>query len=70
MEQPTLSAQQRLQIACRVAVATFWDMLVDFVGVGLSSPVWLLEVDSTHPFLHVVLDAEGHGHLQVNRPQQ
>jgi hypothetical protein len=68
--QPALSAQQRVDIACKVAVATFWDMLVDFVGVGLCNPLWLLEVDSTHPFLHVVQDAEGHGHLQVNHPQQ
>jgi hypothetical protein len=70
IEQPAQTAQQRIQIACKVAVATFWDMLVDFVGVGLCSPVWLLEVDPAHPFLHVVQDAEGHGHLRVNRPQQ
>jgi hypothetical protein len=68
--QPALSAQQRIQVACKVAVATFWDMLVDFVGVGLSNPVWLVEVGPAHPFLHVIHDAEGHGHLCVNRPQQ
>jgi exonuclease III len=68
--QPTLSAQQRVVAASKVAVATFWDMLHDFVGVGLCNPSWLLEVGPAHPFLHVVQDAEGHGHLQVNRPQQ
>jgi hypothetical protein len=70
VEQPTHPAQQRVQIACNVATATFWDMLVDFVGVGLFDPAWLLEVNEAHPFLHVVQDAEGNGHLQVNRPQQ
>jgi hypothetical protein len=68
--QPALSAQQRIDIACKVAVATFWDMLVDFVGVGMCSPLWLAEVGLAHPFLHVMHDAEGLGHLQVNRPQQ
>jgi endonuclease/exonuclease/phosphatase family metal-dependent hydrolase len=66
--QPALSAQQRLGVACKVAVATFWDMLFDFVGVGLHNPLWLAEVGPAHPFLHVVQDAEGVHHLQVNRP--
>jgi hypothetical protein len=68
--QHALSTQQRIQVACKVAVATFWDMLVDFVGVGLSNPVWLVEVGPAHPFLHVMQNAEGQGHLCVNRPQQ
>jgi hypothetical protein len=68
--QPALSNQQRIDIACKVAVATFWDMLVDFVGVGMCNPLWLAEVGIAHPFLHVVHDAEGLGHLQVNYPQQ
>jgi hypothetical protein len=68
--QPALSAQQRVDFACKVAVATFWDMLEDFVGVGLHNPLWLAEVGHAHPFLHVMHDAEGLGHLRVNRPQQ
>jgi hypothetical protein len=68
--QPALLAQQRVVVACKVAVATFWDMLMDFVGVGLCNPLWLLEVGHAHPFLCVVHDAKGSGHLQVNRPQQ
>jgi hypothetical protein len=67
--QPAMSAQQRLAIACKVAVATFWDMLHDFVGVGLCNPVWLQEVCPVHPFLRVIPDAEGQNRLQVNRPQ-
>lgn len=68
--QPALSAMQRVDIACKVAVATFWDMLADFVGVGLCNPLWLVEVGHVHPFLHVVHDEEGLGHLLVNRSQQ
>lgn len=68
--QPALSAQQRVDVAGKVAVATFWDMLHDFVGVGLHNPVWLAEVGHAHAFLHVMHDAEGLGHLQVNHPQQ
>lgn len=68
--QPVVPPQQRVVVACKVAVATFWDMLVDFVGVGLCNPLWLQEVSHTHPFLCVVHDAEGLGHLQVNHPQQ
>jgi hypothetical protein len=68
--QHALPAQQRLTTACKVAGATFWDMLYDFVGVGMCNPAWLQEVGPAHPFLHVVTDAQGEGHLQVNRPQQ
>ena len=68
--QPALLVQQRLDVACKVAVATFWDMLADFVGVGLCNPLWLQEVSPVHPFLHVIADDEGQGHLKVNRPQQ
>jgi hypothetical protein len=68
--QPALSAQQRIVLACKVAVATFWDMLEDFVGVGMCNPLWLAEVSLAHPFLHVVHDAEGLGHLRVHYPQQ
>lgn len=68
--QPAMSAQQRVDTACKVAVATFWDMLEDFVGVGLHNPLWLAEVGHAHPYLHVVQDAEGLGHLRVNHPQQ
>jgi hypothetical protein len=62
--------QQRLATACKVAVATLWDMLEDFVGVGLCNPGWLQEVGADHPFLHVVLDAHGVSRLQVNLPLQ
>jgi hypothetical protein len=67
--QPALPAQQRLVMASKVAVATVWDMLHDFVGVGMCPPAWLLEVGPGHPFLHVVHDAHGEACLQVNRPQ-
>jgi hypothetical protein len=67
-EQPALSGQQRVEIACKVAVATFWDMLADFVGVGMCPPQWMAAVGAAHPFLHVVHDAQGAPALRVNRP--
>lgn len=46
---------QRIPVACRVAVAGFWDMLADFVGLGLWPVDWLADVSDTHPFLKVVV---------------
>jgi hypothetical protein len=65
---PPVSVQQRIATACTVAVATLWDMLADFVGVGMCNPDWLHFVDHAHPFLHVVPGAAGELHLTVNRP--
>jgi hypothetical protein len=51
---------QRIPIASRVAAATFWDMLQDFVGLGLAPAPWLADVTADHPFLHRV-DLPGGG---------
>jgi hypothetical protein len=48
---------QQLQVACRVAVATLWDMLNDFVSLRLYPAEWLVRVGSqgwvgpNHPFI-------------------
>jgi hypothetical protein len=65
---PPVSVQQRVVTACTVAVATLWDMLADFVGVGMSSPDWLQAIGHAHPFLHAVPNAGGELHLAVNHP--
>ena len=41
---PSLPGPAQLQVVSRVAAATFWDMLADFVGLGLSPVTWLAEV--------------------------
>ena len=55
---------QRVQIAARVAVASFWDKLWDFVGLGLAPQAWLLRVGTEHPFL-AVLVAPDNGDLSL-----
>jgi hypothetical protein len=48
---------QQVQVASRVAVATLWDMLNDFVSLRLYPPEWLVgvgrdgRVGQNHPFL-------------------
>jgi hypothetical protein len=57
-QQPPLSQHQVLEqhqhhivLASKLAVATFWDMLIDFVGVGDCHPEWEGKVGLAHPFL-------------------
>jgi hypothetical protein len=56
-----------VQVASRVAVATFWDLLHDFVALQLYKPAWLLQVTATHPFLTVRIGAQGEPELFVNK---
>jgi hypothetical protein len=60
-QQPLLSPhhileqhQHHIMLASKLASATFWDMLGDFVGVGDCHPEWEGRVGITHPFLYVV----------------
>lgn len=55
------------QIACRVAVATFWDMLTDFSCLTSAGTGWLQNVSATHPFLRAQRDAGGQVSLVVRR---
>ena len=47
------------QIACRVAVATFWDMLTEFKCFTPTDARWLQHVPANHPFLRVQRQARG-----------
>jgi hypothetical protein len=55
--------QQQLQVAAAVAVATLWDMVADWVGLGLYPATWPLEVPAGHPFVTPMAGA-----LQVRPP--
>jgi hypothetical protein len=46
--------QHHIMLASKLATATFWDMLYDFVGVSDSHPEWEGKVGLTHPFLCMV----------------
>jgi hypothetical protein len=50
------TAEQQLQVASAVAVATLWDLLTEFVEVGLFPATWVLEVPANHPFVQSVAD--------------
>jgi hypothetical protein len=56
---------QRVQVASRVAVATFWDMLHDIVALRLYKPAWLLQVG--HPFVGTRLGVDGEPELCVDK---
>jgi hypothetical protein len=61
------TSPQRVQVASRVAVATFWDMLHDFVALRLYKPAWLLQVAAAHPFVGTRLGVNGEPELYVNK---
>jgi hypothetical protein len=62
--QPCLQlSPQQLQLAAAVAVATLWDMVADWVGLGLYPATWALEMPVGHPFVAPVAGA-----LQVRPP--
>ena len=63
----SLPGPAQLQVVCRVAAATFWDMLADYVGLGMTPVTWLAEVHSQHPFLGVQLAADGRRSLVLRR---
>ena len=56
------------QIACRVAAATFWDMLTDFSCLTPPGTPWLQWVPAHHPFLRVEQATGGNLSLTVHRP--
>jgi len=65
--QDILPVDVQLCITKRVAIATFWDMLADFVGLRLCPGEWLTQIDAQHPFLGVLMDAEGNMSLVLRR---
>lgn len=56
----------RILIASKVAVATFWDLLQDFVGLGNCPEGWLM-VGQDHPFLRVHTASDASQRLEVAR---
>jgi hypothetical protein len=60
----SLPGPARLLIVGRVAAATFWDMLADFVGLGLAPASGMAEVHSQHPLQQA---ADGSRSLVVRR---
>ena len=68
MPQHVCTQQQRVQVAAKVAVATFWDMLQDFASLRLYPPAWLQQVGFHHPFLAVHIHSSGELVLQVHKP--
>ena len=56
----------RVLVASKVAVASFWDLLQDYVGMGTCPEGWL-EVGNAHPFLRVSTGPDGLRHLEVCR---
>jgi hypothetical protein len=49
---------QRVQVAAKLAVATLWDMVQDFVSLRMYRATWLSEVGEQHPFVCCVLNAQ------------
>ena len=64
---PALPPDVQLVLARKVAVVTFWDMLQDFIGLGLCPRDWLQQVPAQHPFLGVSLAADGTHRLVLHR---
>ena len=63
----SLPGLARLLVVGRVAAATFWNMLADFVGLGMAPVTWLAEVHSQHPSLCVQTAADGNRSLVLRR---
>ena len=66
-QRPPPPLAQRLPAASRLAVATIWDCLQDFVGLGLAPAPWVAEVAADHPFLHSVAQPGGGHALRLHR---
>jgi hypothetical protein len=60
-------ADQQIPTASRVAVATFWDMLADFVAVSTQSSPWRQVLPLNHPF---IAPSQARDALVVRRLQQ
>jgi hypothetical protein len=67
LDPPQRSLDQQLHAVKRVAVVSFWDMLQDFVALGMCPQPWLAQIGEAHPFLRVQLDANAAPHLRLHR---
>jgi hypothetical protein len=57
----------QVEVAGKIAVAAFWDMLQDFVAVAMYPAAWLEHISAHHPFLCVRQNAHGSHVLCVQR---
>ena len=63
----SLPRPARLLVVSRVAAATFWHMLAEFIGLGMAPVTWLADVHSQHPFMGVQTAADGSRSLVLRR---
>jgi hypothetical protein len=61
------TSAQRVQVAAKLAVATLWDMVQDFVSLRTYPATWLSEVGEQDPFVCCVLNAQQHPVLCMRR---
>jgi hypothetical protein len=66
-EQPPPPVDMQVSIAAKVAVATFWDMLNDFVAMRKDPPTWRQALPRNHPLIGPSLARDA---LVVRRLQQ
>jgi hypothetical protein len=53
---PQPAHHQQLAEVERLAVARFWEVLLDFAVMRAAPQKWLAQVPTDHPFLHTTLD--------------
>jgi hypothetical protein len=66
-QQPPPPEDRQVPIAAKVAVATFWDMLHDFVALRKEPPTWRQALPRNHPLIGPSLARDA---LVVRRLQQ
>ena len=60
-------APRRIAAASRVATASFWDEIQDFLSLGLSPATWVSELTQQHPFIKLTTLPCGERKLALNR---
>jgi hypothetical protein len=64
-----LPGDVQLDVVAKLAAATFWDMLQDYVALAMYPAAWLQQLSPHHPFLCVQQNAQGGLTLHVHRQQ-
>jgi hypothetical protein len=58
---------QRIPVASRVAKASFWDYVQDFLSLGLAPVTWTAELTAGHPFIQLHQPAVGGRTLRLHK---
>ena len=66
-QRPPPPAAQRIAAASRVAQASFWDYVQDFLSLGLAPVTWTAEVTVGHPFIQLHQQAGGGRSLRLHK---